>query len=86
MNSKRRCKPMSRKLKLLSLCPMLLAMSGCVANMTGAASTPAADSYCRIAQGISYDSAKDTPETVKAVEAHNSRYECVCNNDCPQQP
>jgi hypothetical protein len=32
---------------------------------------------------ISYDSKKDTPETVKEIEAHNSRWACLCDKDCP---
>jgi hypothetical protein len=42
--------------------------------------------YCRIAKPIGYDSAADTAETVKAVEAHNSAWVCVCEKDCPVTP
>jgi hypothetical protein len=40
--------------------------------------------YCRIAKPISYDGLRDTPETVRDIEAHNSRWVCVCENDCPK--
>jgi hypothetical protein len=39
--------------------------------------------YCRIAKPIGYDSKADTAETVKAIEAHNSAWVCVCEKDCP---
>jgi hypothetical protein len=47
-------------------------------------STALVGDYCRIAKQISYDSKTDTAETVKEIEAHNSVYECVCNDDCPK--
>jgi len=40
--------------------------------------------YCRIAKPICYDSRADTAETVKAIEAHNSAWACVCDKDCPR--
>jgi hypothetical protein len=42
--------------------------------------------YCRIAQPIGYDSRADTAETVKAIEAHNSAWVCVCEQDWPATP
>jgi hypothetical protein len=39
--------------------------------------------YCRIAKPIGYDSKADSAETVKAIEAHNSAWVCVCESDCP---
>jgi hypothetical protein len=39
--------------------------------------------YCRIAKPIGYDSKADSAETVKAVEAHNWSWACVCDKDCP---
>jgi hypothetical protein len=57
----------------------LLALTGCV---TG--STALVGDYCRIAKPISYDSKADTAETVKAVEAHNNQWACVCDGDCPR--
>lgn len=71
--------PMSRKLKLLLPLLILSATSGCV---TG--STAVVGDYCRIAQPIGYDSSKDTAETVAALEAHNSKWVCVCEGDCPK--
>jgi hypothetical protein len=38
--------------------------------------------YCRIAKPIYYDYEKDTPETVAQIERHNSRFVCVCEQDC----
>ena len=64
----------------LLMLPILCATSGCAIGSTGPA---AVSDYCRIAQPIGYDSTKDTPETVKAIEAHNSQYVCVCEHDCP---
>ena len=55
-----------------------LVLTGCV---TG--STALVGDYCRIAKPISYDSRIDTVETVKEIEAHNSKWVCVCESDCP---
>jgi hypothetical protein len=67
--------------RLRPLLPFLIlsATSGCV---TG--STALVGDYCRIAKPISYDSRADTADTVKAVEAHNSQWACVCDGDCPR--
>ncbi len=74
---------MSRKLRVLSLLLILLGMGGCV---HGSTDRPAAVSdYCRIAKPIFYDTTKDTAETVKGVEAHNSQWACVCESDCPRR-
>jgi hypothetical protein len=70
---------MSERLKPLLLLTILSATSGCV---TG--STALVGDYCRIAKPISYDSKTDTAETVKEIEAHNSKWACVCDNDCPR--
>jgi hypothetical protein len=51
-------------------------MSGCVTASTA----PVASSYCRIAKPITYDTTKDTPDTVKQVEAHNSRWVALCES------
>ena len=67
------------RLKPLLLLTILSATSGCV---TG--STALFGDYCRIAKPIGYDSGKDTAETVKAVESHNSQWACVCDGDCPR--
>jgi uncharacterized protein YceK len=64
------------KLPLLFL--ILSATSGCAT-----VSTVPVNSYCAIAKPISYDATQDTPETVKEVEAHNSRFICLCEQDCP---
>ena len=70
---------MSPRLKPLWTLTIPLVLTGCV---TG--STALVGDYCRIAKPISYDSKTDTAETVKAIETHNSVYECVCNDDCPK--
>lgn len=57
---------------------MLIGMNGCVTDLT----VPV-DSYCAVSKPISYDSKKDTPETVKEIELHNSRWACLCDKDCP---
>lgn len=43
-------------------------------------------SYCEIAKPIFYDSSADSPETIKQIEEHNSKWVCVCEGDCPKQP
>lgn len=76
-------KLMSKRLRPLSLCLILSATSACVHGSTGA---EVVSDYCRIAVPISYDGAADTPETVKQVEAHNSKWVCLCEGDCPKEP
>lgn len=68
------------RLRPLWLLPTLSAMSGCVTASTGPVAT---DSYCAIARPIGYDSGKDSAETVAEIEAHNSKWVCVCEQDCP---
>lgn len=75
--------PTSRKPRLLSLLLILCVMSGCVDALTGAEIT---GDYCRIALTITYDSKVDTTETVSQIEAHNSKWACVCERDCPKAP
>ena len=65
--------------RLLSLCLILCATSGCVTGSTGPL-----NSYCVVASTISYDTRADTPETVAQIEAHNSRWVCLCEQDCPK--
>jgi len=57
----------------------LLVLTGCVTD-----STALVGDYCRIAKPIGYDSRADTAETVKEIEAHNSKWACVCDRDCPK--
>lgn len=66
----------------LLLLTIPFALSGCVLGSTAPA---AVSDYCRIATPIGYDGERDTAETVAAVEAHNSQWVCVCENDCPQK-
>ena len=72
--------PMSPRLRLLWTLTTLLVLTGCV---TG--STAIVGDYCRIAKPIGYDSKVDSPETVRDIEAHNSKWVCVCENDCPEK-
>jgi hypothetical protein len=74
---------MSRKLKRLLPLLILSVTSACGAGSTAPA---ALNDYCAITKPIEYDSVKDTPETVKAVEEHNSKWACVCDHDCPVKP
>ena len=66
--------------RLLSASLTLIVTNGCAT-----VSTVPVNSYCVIAKPISYDATKDTSETVKKIEAHNSVFVCVCEQDCPEQ-
>ena len=72
---------MLNKPKRLSALLILFALNGCALGSTAPA---AASDYCRIAKPIGYDTSVDSPDTVKAIEDHNSQYVCVCEHDCPQ--
>ena len=63
---------------LLLTIPFVL--SGCATGLTAPA---VVSDYCRIATPLPYDSEKDSSETVAEIEAHNSKWVCVCENDCP---
>jgi hypothetical protein len=54
-------------------------MSGCATVSTVPASV---NSYCAIAAPIGYDTTKDTPKTVTAIESHNSQWACLSEHDC----
>ena len=71
------CKSRLRWAKPLLLCLILTATSGCVAASTA----PVVNSYCRLAKPITYDTTKDTPDTVAQVEAHNSQWVAVCEGE-----
>lgn len=73
------CRSKLNWLRPLSLCLILNATSGCVTGSTGPV-----NSYCAVASAISFDSKADTPETVAQIEAHNSRWVCLCEGDCPK--
>jgi hypothetical protein len=66
-----------KPMQLLTL-TIFLVLTGCVTD-----STALVGDYCRIAKPIGYDSRTDTAETVKEIEAHNSKWACVCDKDCP---
>lgn len=63
----------------------MLALAGCTLTPP-ARPMPAPGEYCRIARPIEYDSTADSPETVAAIERHNSQWACVCEGDCPIAP
>ena len=63
---------------------ILLILSATSACATALIDPAPINSYCKVARPISYDSVKDTPETVKQIENHNSRWVCICENDCPK--
>ncbi len=73
---------MNRKLTTLSLLLTPFALSGCV---HGSTAPGVISDYCRIAKPISYDAQQDTAETVAEIEEHNSKWVCVCENDCPNK-
>ena len=60
---------------------ILSATSGCAHVST---TQPAINSYCAIAQPMRYNSRLDTPATVAQIEAHNSTWVCLCEQDCPK--
>lgn len=72
----------SIRLMRLFLFLILIAMSGCATVSTAPA---AVSDYCTIAKPIGYDSRIDSPETVRQIEAHNSKWACVCEGDCPKR-
>lgn len=71
---------MLRKLKPLWLLSILFVTSACV---SGSTAPLVVSDYCRIAKPIGYDSRVDSAETIRAIEAHNSAWVCVCESDCP---
>lgn len=71
---------MSNKQKTLFACLILSATSGCV---TASTAPVVVSDYCRVARAITYDSTKDTPETVAQIEAHNSAWVSLCEGDKP---
>lgn len=68
----------SNKLNRLLLIPLLMSLSGCVHGSTGLVPI---DGFCKVAQPISYDSKRDTPETVQQVEAHNLKWLRLCEKE-----
>ena len=61
---------------------ILSGLSGCAGGLTEGVKV--VSDYCKIAAPIGYDSKVDSPETVAAVEKHNSQWVCVCEEDCPK--
>ena len=72
---------MWNKLKLSIALSTLFAMSGCATVSTA----PVVSDYCRIARPIGYDSTADSADTIAEIEAHNSRWVCLCEGDCPAE-
>ena len=76
-----KCNGNSTWLKPLLGLTILTATSGCAHVST---TPPAADTYCAVAKPIRYDSRIDRPATVAQIEAHNSVWACLCEQDCPK--
>lgn len=76
---------MYSKLKPLLPYLMLLAMTGCAANLTTRLAASSSE-YCRIVQPIHYNSKLDSPATVKAAQSLDSQWACLCQQDCPEAP
>lgn len=77
---------LSRKLHVLILSLILSVNSGCARSTTETVRT--ISDYKLLAFPISYANGTDTDgidtkQTVDQIKKHNSRYECVVNNDCP---
>lgn len=76
---------MLRKQRVLLGLMILSGLSGCAGGLTGGgAKVTVVSDYCKIAAPIGYDSKVDSPETVAAVEKHNSQWVCLCEGDCPK--
>lgn len=71
---------MKKLLTALFFLLILFVTNACVLDSTAPG---VVSDYCRIAQPISYDTIKDTQQTIAEIEAHNSRFICVCEHDCP---
>jgi len=67
---------------MLCACLMLSATSACATVSTGPETEVGFDA-CLWVNPIGYDSTVDSPDTVKAIEAHNSKWACICEDDCP---
>lgn len=61
------------------LIPVLLATAACTTASTGT------DAGCRVFRPIFFSARSDTPETVRQVKAHNSKWVCLCDGDCPKR-
>lgn len=61
---------------------ILPALSGCAHVSTP---PPATNTYCAVAKPIRYDSRADSAATVAQIEAHNSVWVCLCEQDCPAE-
>ena len=67
------------------LCLIPLTTSACALGLTPPQPIPAAGSFCAVAKPIFYDSKVDRPATVEQIEAHNKKFLCLCEDDCPKQ-
>lgn len=67
---------MSNKQRLLWPILLLSSLSGCETVSTAPV---VVSEFCRVAKPIEYDGAADTPETVRQVEAHNLRWQELCD-------
>lgn len=71
-------------LRKLSLCAMTLVLSACASGLTAQSKRTVTSEYCAVARPIPYDSEADSKATVAGIEAHNSQWVCLCENDCPK--
>jgi len=71
------------RLNWVRLLSLFLILSGTSACVIGSTEVAVPSDYCHIARPISYDGKADTAETVGQIEKHNSKYTCLCENDCP---
>lgn len=69
---------------LVLMCLVLTAISGCETVSTALLPPPKTKvvDYCTLAFPISYDTSKDSADTVAAIVKHDSRYVCACEGDC----
>ena len=57
---------------------MMSVVASC-GNNTMVPHSPETDTYCDIAEELSYDTKKDTPQTMKQIDKHNCVYLAVCD-------
>lgn len=68
-----------------SLLLLTLSMtSACALGLTPPQPIPASGSFCAVTKPIYYDSKIDSSGTVKQIEAHNRKFVCLCEGDCPK--
>lgn len=70
------------RLPLLLPAPILLFLTGCelVSIGRGAQPIPPTSDFCTLFVPVSYDSTKDTPETVAQIEPLNAKWLALCDD------